>query len=211
MTRTAEVPGSLFDAAPARRCLERIVGASDQVPPAFSAIKVEGRVSHRAARSGETLALMPRPVEVYSARLLDIDSAAATWRVALHVSKGTYVRALARDLGRSCGTAAHLARLRRTASGELGLAEAHTLDDVLDAAARGSIDTLFADPVAVLGLPVVTAERRAIADGAPLPCPKDVAEADRVAVVADGALAGIYRPEDGLLVAETVFPPGAAS
>jgi len=97
---------------------------SEQQPPLFSAISVEGRRAHRIGRSGESVTLPVRPVKVHELSLLESESASAT--VELRVSKGYYVRAFARDLGAELGVPAHLASLRRLASGPFGLDEAVT-------------------------------------------------------------------------------------
>jgi tRNA pseudouridine55 synthase len=95
-----------------------------QMPPAVSALKIAGRPAHRRARSGEVVELAPRKVRV---RALDVVGHGADWvRLCLTVSKGYYVRALARDLGDLLGVPAHLAELRRTASGAFTLADAVT-------------------------------------------------------------------------------------
>jgi tRNA pseudouridine55 synthase len=97
---------------------------TSQEPPVFSAIKVAGRRAHRATRQGDVVELEPRPVEVFSLELLEVQGSAVA--IELAVSKGYYVRALARDLGARMGLPAHLAELRRTASGPFTLAEAVT-------------------------------------------------------------------------------------
>jgi tRNA pseudouridine55 synthase len=94
----------------------------EQVPPEFSAVHVGGERAHRVARRGESVTLGPREVRVHEARLLDADAVSAT--VELSVTKGYYVRAFARDLGRRLGVPAHLAALRRTASGPFAIEEA---------------------------------------------------------------------------------------
>lgn len=93
-----------------------------QIPPQFSAIKVGGRVAHRAARRGESLELAARSIEVHHCQLDEFDGARAT--LLLRVSKGFYVRSFARDLGATLGVPAHLTALRRLASGAFSLAEA---------------------------------------------------------------------------------------
>ncbi len=97
------------------RALEALVGEIEQVPPAYSAVKVAGRRAYRRARAGEEVSPPPRRVTVHALRVT-----AATWpRLDLEVtcSAGTYLRALARDLGRALGLPAHLAALRRTRVG----------------------------------------------------------------------------------------------
>jgi tRNA pseudouridine55 synthase len=99
----------------------------EQVPPAFSAIKVAGRPAYRQARQGEPVDLAPRPVEIHALDVISADATALTLR--LVVSKGYYVRALARDLGSALGVPAHLSMLRRTRSGGFALEEAVRLSD----------------------------------------------------------------------------------
>ncbi|GLY69340.1 tRNA pseudouridine synthase B [Amycolatopsis taiwanensis] len=106
-----------------------LTGEIDQVPSAVSAVKVGGKRAYARVRSGEEVALKPRPVTVYRFDLL------ATRREADHIeldavvecSSGTYVRALARDLGQALGAGGHLAALRRTTVGPFTLARARTL------------------------------------------------------------------------------------
>lgn len=202
--RTAAVRADLFDPSRARAVLAEFLGPSEQVPPAFSAIKVGGRAAHRIARAGKPTDLPARPIVVHRAELLTTDAAARTWDVELVVSKGTYVRALARDIGRRAGTAAHLASLRRRASGALTLEHAHTLDEVEAAAQQGSLTALFADPVAALELPSVEAPPAHVLAGRALPA--ELAPADRVAITAQGRLIALYARRGTMLVPEAVFP-----
>lgn len=96
--------------------LAGFVGDISQVPPQFSAIKVAGERAYDLARDGETVELKPRIVTIYEAELLEIVSVdEASFEISC--SKGTYVRALARDLGEILGTRAHVIRLRRLATG----------------------------------------------------------------------------------------------
>jgi len=134
---------------------------TEQVPPAYSAISVDGQRSYDRARAGEAVALAPRPVEVMA---LDVAGGAVPeppglpcLDLALQVTKGYYVRSLARDLGDRLGVPAHLAALRRTASGPFTLAAARPLDGEALAAAL-----LPLDEAARLALPA----GRLTADGA---------------------------------------------
>ncbi|MCC7073340.1 MAG: tRNA pseudouridine(55) synthase TruB [Deltaproteobacteria bacterium] len=117
---------ALLDEARVRAALTGLRGTHAQVPPAYSAIHVSGQRAYQLARRGDTVELAPRAVEVFSLELVE-------WRppdavLDVHCSKGTYVRALARDLGRALGVPAHLHALRRTAAGTW------TLDDAVPAA-----------------------------------------------------------------------------
>lgn len=146
ITERAALPSWWRDEARAR--LEDALAAeherSEQEPPVYSAIKIDGRSAHARTRAGETLTLAARPVAVRALVLdaLDLDRAEAS--LSLTVSKGYYVRSLARDLGQALGLPAHLSALRRTRSGAFGLQDALALETltaerllgVADAAAR---------------------------------------------------------------------------
>ena len=118
----ADVP-ALSDES-VRGTLASFLGRQTQVPPAFSALHVDGRRAYAVSRRGEIPALAPRPVEFYELRLLEMD--AARLRVRVECSAGTYVRALARDLGRALGTRAHLGGLRRLTIGPFSVEGALT-------------------------------------------------------------------------------------
>jgi len=118
------------------RAVAGLTGQIQQVPPAVSAIKVGGQRAYRLARAGEAPELEPRTVTVYAFavtavravqgdRLLDVDAT-------IRCSSGTYIRALARDLGAALGTGGHLTGLRRTRVGGYGLDAARTLDQLAE-------------------------------------------------------------------------------
>ncbi len=112
--------------------VDRLTGDIDQVPSAVSAIKVEGRRAYQRVRAGEDVELKPRRVSVTSFLVLGmrpVDPGLLDLDVQVACSSGTYVRALARDLGRSLGVGGHLTALRRTRVGPFTLEEAVTLDD----------------------------------------------------------------------------------
>lgn len=206
VVHVARTSAGLFEPHAAQNVLDALVGDSMQTPPAYSAIKVGGRPAYRSARSGETVALEPRPITVKVAELRALDARARTWDVLLRVSKGTYVRALARDIGRAQGTAAHLDALRRTDSGRLHVADASTLEEILDAAAGGTLPGRFADPVEALGLPVLPGDPEAVSVGGPMPNEGSTPDGAKLAVTLDGRLAAVYRAEAASLVAEVVLP-----
>lgn len=212
--RVAEMPSAIKDPAYAATAIADLVGVRDQLPPAYSAIKRNGLVAHRAARTGSPLTLEPRRIEVLEARFLEIvQDPTVCWDASFTVSKGTYLRSIARDLGSALGTAAHLSALRRTASGHLVLADAHSLDEVVNAGpACGS---LYTDPITALGVPVRTLTPREIEKvkvGAAVEI-GDVAgvEPDTLIAMADGErLYALYAlsADDGLLRARTVLTGG---
>jgi len=127
------------DARPTRDALEallpRFVGEIMQTPPAFSAIKVNGERAYDIARDGEAVTLAARPIVIHDLRLVDLSPDRATLEA--DCGKGTYVRALARDLGRLLGCYGHVTALRRTRVGPFTLDDATplaALDDPAEAA-----------------------------------------------------------------------------
>jgi tRNA pseudouridine55 synthase len=138
-------------AAPSREAaeaaLEGFLGPQQQQPPAYSAVQIGGRRAYAMARAGETPTLSPRAITIHALRLESWDATDPTRPVATVVvecSAGTYVRALARDLGARLGSAAYLCGLVRTASGPFRLEDAKPLDAIRAAAATGGADAIQA-------------------------------------------------------------------
>jgi tRNA pseudouridine55 synthase len=131
-TVTATRDPSHVSEAALRQALERFRGPISQVPPAFAAIKRDGRPLYDYARAGERIEVQPRDVTVHALELLGFGGPDDV-RLHVHCSKGTYVRALARDLGRALEVGAHVTALRRTRSGLFNLSDARPLDEVLAA------------------------------------------------------------------------------
>jgi tRNA pseudouridine55 synthase len=173
--------------APARdtveAALERFLGTQLQQPPAFSAIQIGGRRAYAMARAGETPALSPREVTIHRLDLLDWDGTDGSRPIAtidVECSAGTYVRALARDLGAAVGSAAYLCGLVRTASGPFRLEGAHELDAIRAAAAAGPDGVQALVLPADTGLDAIPAVRLSAAE------------------VDDAAMGRFVRPEAGL-------------
>ena len=139
----------VFDDEALQAALAGLRGEIDQVPPMHSALKHEGRALYQLARQGQVVERASRRVTIHELTLLDWQG--DTLRLAVRCSKGTYIRTLAEDLGERLGCGAHLAALRRTASGPLGLAQAVTwaqLESETDAERLAHLlppDTLLAD------------------------------------------------------------------
>jgi tRNA pseudouridine55 synthase len=150
ITETRDVPP--LDGLEAALTVER--ARTLQVPPAFSAIKIDGVRSHELARKGEAVQHEPRPVEVRRLEVLAVREAELDLRV--EAAKGYFVRSLARDLAASLGTVGHLTALRRVQTGAFYIAEAVALDALapasllrLDAAAAKALPVSILDADAV--------------------------------------------------------------
>ena len=106
--------------------LSRFTGLIEQVPPAYSALKLDGKAAYARSRAGELLEMKPRTVTVHELRLLSASGDQADFIAT--VSKGTYIRSLARDIARALHTVGHVTMLRRTRAGPFGLESAVSLD-----------------------------------------------------------------------------------
>ncbi len=190
-------PGPVpVDRAAVAEAMAGFRGTAAQRPPAYSAKKVGGVRSYRRARRGEAVALAPVEVTVHAIELVEWAPPRVTFRAT--VSAGTYVRALARDLGERLGCGAHLESLRREAIGTLRVEDAVPPDAVGPAALRPA-------RLAVAHLPAVELDDAAAAAvGHGRPVPGDAALAGHVALLARGALAAVARAEAGLLRPEVV-------
>ena len=148
-------PAGHVDAEAITAGMAPLTGPIEQVPSSVSAIKVDGQRSYARVRAGEDVDLAARSVTVETFELGDVRRADDVVDVDVRVvcSSGTYVRALARDLGEALGVGGHLTMLRRTRVGGFELASAHTLDELeadfvltdLDTAARSSFPTVDLD------------------------------------------------------------------
>ena len=141
--------------------MAKLTGALWQTPPRFSAKRVDGVRAHRLARAGKPGQPQPVEVEVHTFSCLGVDGPEVEFEV--RCSAGTYVRSLAAELGRALGCGAHLTTLRRTISGEFGLEDALSLDQIEELAAAGTLRDRLIPPSGLdLGLPAVTARDEAL-------------------------------------------------
>ncbi|MEP9364536.1 tRNA pseudouridine(55) synthase TruB [Nocardioides sp. CN2-186] len=133
---TATVAADGLDEATVRAAAAELVGDILQVPTAVSAIKVDGKRAYQRVRDGEEVELKARPVTVHELTVHEVrgvsTSSTTELDISVRCSSGTYIRAIARDLGARLGVGGHLTALRRTAVGPYDLASAHTLDELAE-------------------------------------------------------------------------------
>ncbi len=212
--RTAPIGESLRDEGFARAALARIVGVQEQVPPAYSAISVDGARAYARARKGEDVDLPARTVTVHDAALISVDAhdGDVAWVCSFHVSKGAYIRSLARDLGSMLDSAAHLSGLTRTSSGAVGLDRCIDLDTL----AEGGLEAARAaalDPLTLLShqrIAPTDAELAAIMNGRQLSadiCP-GLAQGEDACLTRDGRLWSIVTRTGDRLATAVNFPQG---
>ncbi|MDD6297024.1 MAG: tRNA pseudouridine(55) synthase TruB [Firmicutes bacterium] len=152
VTDTQDSTGTVLEKRPAavteaefRDILPKFTGKIAQIPPMYSAIKVDGKKLYELARAGKEVERKPREITIFSLELLEFSGKTAKIRV--HCSKGTYIRTLCHDIGAALGCGACMETLRRTAAGEYTLADSVELDTLLNAERPEDylrdVDTLF--------------------------------------------------------------------
>jgi tRNA pseudouridine55 synthase len=210
--------------------IERLTGEILQVPSSVSAIKVNGQRAYKLTRAGAAPELAARPVTVYEFTASDTRPAGDFLDVAARVrcSSGTYIRALARDLGAALGTGGHLTALRRTAVGPYDISQAHPLQDLEDQNHQSPERSPLTVPAqamtapAPILIPLAQAAAAAfaclhlsgdeavrLAHGARLPIPGGLpADGTPIAAFApDGTLIALVAAESGQLRSLAVFVP----
>jgi tRNA pseudouridine55 synthase len=202
----AEADASGLDEIAIAEAVASLTGQLSQVPSAVSAVKVDGRRAYKRVREGESVVLAARPVTVST---FDVNAVRRRGRFAdldVHVecSTGTYVRALARDLGAALGVGGHLTRLRRSRVGPFGLDAAHTLDELASDLAVMPLDAAASSgfPTYTIGEDQVAAVRNGRAIQALL------GAAGPVALLSDdGHFLALYEQRGPLAQAVAVFDP----
>lgn len=119
--------------------LSKFTGRIEQVPPAFSACKIDGKRAYKMARKGDAVELKPKILVIDEIELLEYSPESITIRVVC--SKGTYIRALARDIGAALGSGGHLTALRRTRVGDVTIDRCLSLDDAVSMLREVVIET----------------------------------------------------------------------
>ena len=178
-TDTLDLEGKVIatsEHVPTRRDLDavlpRFTGPIEQVPPAYSALKVDGKRAYALARAGEEVVLKTRAVTVLALEVKEEGSCSGTLpsiTLSATVSKGTYIRSLARDIALALGTVGHVTMLRRTRAGPFGLEQAISLD-FLDAAVKareldGAVLPLVAGLDDIPALPVTPGDAQLLRVG----------------------------------------------
>jgi tRNA pseudouridine55 synthase len=219
-TETCDAEGDVIASSDARPTEEQInaalpsfIGDIDQIPPKFSAIKIDGQRAYELARKGEEVDIKSRPVTIHDLRLVKtVDSNTASFEV--DCGKGTYVRSLARDLALHLGCEGHISRLRRTAVGPFSIEKAVSLAAFEENEGENaaslltqyllSVETVLDDiPALALtdqearklrhgqGIPVLpVAQRSPLRDGR-------ISQGDVVQVTANGTLVALARIAGG--------------
>jgi tRNA pseudouridine55 synthase len=177
-TDTLDAEGKVMATSEVRPALERVeamlpnfTGQIEQAPPAYSALKIAGKAAYARARAGEDVELKPRPVTIHSLSVLEPSEVPKVDEITLSatVSKGTYIRSLARDIAHALGTVGHVSYLRRTRAGPFSLDQAISLDFLEEAAKARALTRTVLPLTAALddipALPVTPDQARLLRHG----------------------------------------------
>ena len=127
---TIKITGSVdgLDRPQIERCLQTFMGETQQIPPMYSAVKVDGKRLYKLARSGKSVPRQPRLITIYDINILDFHK--SSLKLMVECGKGVYIRSLAHDLGQKLGCGGYVAELERVACGSFYKSEAVTLEDL---------------------------------------------------------------------------------
>lgn len=147
-TDTQDITGNILEQIPApvssdelQNILPRFTGEIEQIPPMYSAIKKDGKKLYELARKGEEVERQPRIVTINS--LKHAGQRGEDHLLTVECSKGTYIRTLCHDIGQALGVGAVMSDLRRVASGDFSIENAHSLEEIAAAAAQGTVEDLL--------------------------------------------------------------------
>ena len=147
--------------------LAAFIGEIEQIPPAYSALKIAGKAAYARARAGEEIELSPRIVTVFDLKLLELTNESASFSAT--VSKGTYIRSLARDIAYALGSLGHVSYLRRTRAGPFSIGSAISLDFLEEVAKARALTRTVLPLTAALddipALPVTTRQAEMLRQG----------------------------------------------
>jgi len=216
-TDSADADGEVIETAPVpvldetrvREVLDSFLGESEQIPPMYSALKVNGRRLYELARKGEQIERAARAIVIHEISLVSLEDERVTCDV--RCSKGTYIRSLVEDMAAKLGTLAHVEVLRRTAVGCFKGAKMHTFDELESLAEAGQLDdALLPVDSALPDWPRVNLDEGGVErlfQGQKVPSPDPTIRGKLRAYGPEGDFLGLVEAEvDGNLVPQRLFP-----
>lgn len=215
---TADVSPDLLDESFASEQLASLIGKQLQVPPRFSAISTDGQRAYKRARTGEDFELTAREIEVIGAQLISYGEQSLIqnktkcpyWDIDFIVSKGTYIRALARDLGVRMGCGAYLGSLVRTQSGTVDLRSCFSLEEIDDTLRASQGFDLFLDPTHLLPYTTCELSREelaAVQTGRAFAV-SGLTAGERISLLKEDKLYGVWEFDGIKLHSRATFPEG---
>ena len=211
---TQDAEGEITDVSDVRPTAPQIAAALpefqgdiEQVPPKFSAIKVNGKRAYDLARAGEVVEIKSRPVRVDRFDMVGATKDTATFEV--DCGKGTYIRSLARDLAAALGACGYVSVLRRTRVGPFTLERSITLDELEQMCDRARVsEGLLSVSTALDDIPVLAVTEQDAIDlkhGRGITAPPQYLDSEFIRAEWDGVLIALCQPRDGALIPKRVF------
>ncbi len=186
------------------QALKKIEGDIEQLPPIYSAIKVNGKKLYEYAREGKSVEIKPRKVTIYKIELKNFDYDNQVAQVYVECSKGTYIRSIANDLGQVLGCGGYLTRLIRTKAGKFLLENSKKMEDF---SSKEIVENNLIEPISMLNYETYSlndSEKIDISNGKPL-LNKSIKNAENLILVYNDCIKAIASSCDGCIKVKKVF------
>lgn len=186
------------------QALKKFEGDIEQLPPIYSAIKVNGKKLYEYAREGKSVEIKPRKVTIYKIKLKNFDYDNQVAQVYVECSKGTYIRSIANDLGQVLGCGGYLTRLIRTKAGKFLLENSKKMEDF---SSKEIVENNLIEPISMLNYETYSlndSEKIDISNGKPL-LNKSIKNAENLILVYNDCIKAIASSCDGCIKVKKVF------
>ena len=188
-----------------KNILPEFRGEISQLPPIYSAIKVNGKKLYDYARKGESVEIKPRKVTISKLELLDFDIEKQTAKIIVGCSKGTYIRSLAFDIGKKLGCGAFLSELTRTKAGTFNIENTVSLENLK---AKEDVKSELINPTDILNLPIKELsenEKEKVSHGMSIQNTTNIGDLDIVILIYSGNIYAVGEIESNMIIVRKVF------
>ena len=188
-----------------KNILPEFRGEISQLPPIYSAIKVNGKKLYDYARKGESVEIKPRKVTISKLELLDFDIEKQTAKIIVGCSKGTYIRSLAFDIGKKLGCGAFLSELTRTKAGTFNIENTVSLENLK---AKEDVKNELINPIDILNLPIKELsenEKEKVSHGMSIQNTTNIGDLDIVILIYSGNIYAVGEIESNMIIVRKVF------
>lgn len=185
-------------------CLKLFEGEISQMPPIYSAIKVNGKKLYDYARAGESVEIKPRKVNISKLELIDFDEKTQSAKVLVACSKGTYIRSLAYDLGKKMSCGGFLTALERTKSGGFNISNSVKLEDLVE---KSDVCKNLINPLDIMDLPcyeLSESDKQKVSNGMSIRC-DNLHHLDIVFLIYGGKIHAVGKIEQNKILVKKVF------
>lgn len=188
-----------------KNILPEFRGEISQLPPIYSAIKVNGKKLYDYARKGESVEIKPRKITISKLELLDFDIEKQTAKIIVGCSKGTYIRSLAFDIGKKLGCGAFLSELTRTKAGTFNIENTVSLENLK---AKEDVKNELINPIDILNLPIKELsenEKEKVSHGMSIQNTTNIGDLDIVILIYSGNIYAVGEIESNMIIVRKVF------